>query len=194
MTDPAMGPCPSQPFQVDAGTSGTLTVLERGGLARPSRLRMTLPAGYGHPVTQRHPHQTEHIRVLRGVMHVNVGGVERRLGPGDTVLIPAGAWHRSRTPSDSPVEMEVVLTPGMGIDEMFGRMFTAKRGTRGLRQSLSMLNVLMAFPANVRFRGPLHGLFRLVVGLGRRFRLLGPIPEIVVSPVAQRQAAAGGAP
>jgi len=45
--------------------------------------------------TQRHQHRaTEEIYVvLEGEGDMEVDGDHRRIGPGDAVLIPAGAWH-----------------------------------------------------------------------------------------------------
>ena len=48
--------------------------------------------------TQRHYHaRTEEIYVLLdGEGEMEVDGDRRRVGPGDAVLIPAGAWHQIR--------------------------------------------------------------------------------------------------
>ena len=45
--------------------------------------------------TQRHYHQVaeEIYFILEGCGRMEVDGVQRRVGPGDAVLIPPGAWH-----------------------------------------------------------------------------------------------------
>jgi mannose-6-phosphate isomerase-like protein (cupin superfamily) len=55
----------------------------------------TVPAG---AVTERHYHgvSEEFYYVLEGVGVMEVDGEERVVGPGDAVLIPAGAWHHIR--------------------------------------------------------------------------------------------------
>jgi quercetin dioxygenase-like cupin family protein len=45
------------------------------------------------PVEHYHPSQEEHFEVLAGTLGVRVGGEERTLGSGDTVVVPAGAPH-----------------------------------------------------------------------------------------------------
>lgn len=54
-----------------------------------------LPAGCS---TQRHYHKDseEFYYVLRGSGRIEIAGEVETVGPGDAVLIPAGAWHEIR--------------------------------------------------------------------------------------------------
>ncbi len=53
----------------------------------------TLPPGHA---TQRHYHRLaeEFYFILEGTGKMEVADAERTVGPGDAILIPAGAWHR----------------------------------------------------------------------------------------------------
>ena len=54
----------------------------------------------------RHPHSEEIIHVVAGTGRVWIDGSRERVGPGDTVRIPAGAAHA--TVPDPGVAMELV--------------------------------------------------------------------------------------
>jgi quercetin dioxygenase-like cupin family protein len=45
------------------------------------------------PVDHVHPDQEESVEVLAGMLHCRVAGREHRLGPGDSLVIPAGVPH-----------------------------------------------------------------------------------------------------
>ena len=51
-----------------------------------------VPAG---SATQRHYHRLaeEFYFILEGAGKMEIGGETRDIGPGDAILIPAGAWH-----------------------------------------------------------------------------------------------------
>lgn len=53
----------------------------------------TIPAGGS---TQRHWHKDseEFYFVLEGTGRMEIDGETREVGPGDAILIPAGAWHQ----------------------------------------------------------------------------------------------------
>lgn len=44
--------------------------------------------------THRHPLQEERFSIISGGLEVDVDGSRRTAGPGDTVVVPAGAAHR----------------------------------------------------------------------------------------------------
>jgi mannose-6-phosphate isomerase-like protein (cupin superfamily) len=64
-------------------------------VANQSLAEATLPAGCE---TQRHHHRLseEFYYLLDGRGLMEIDGEEREVGPGDAVLIPAGAWHQLR--------------------------------------------------------------------------------------------------
>jgi len=79
----------------DGSTIRSLLDLSNAPVARQSLAEATLAAG---AATDRHYHRlSEEFYYLlggRGLMELN--GEEREVGPGDVILIPAGAWHQIR--------------------------------------------------------------------------------------------------
>jgi mannose-6-phosphate isomerase-like protein (cupin superfamily) len=79
----------------DGSTIRSLLDLSNAPVAKQSLAEASLPAGIA---TDRHYHRLSeefyHLLEGRGLMEIN--GEEREVGPGDAVLIPAGAWHQIR--------------------------------------------------------------------------------------------------
>jgi mannose-6-phosphate isomerase-like protein (cupin superfamily) len=52
--------------------------------------------------TDRHYHKLseEFYFLLEGTAHMEVDGATRDVGPGDAILIPAGAWHQITAKTD----------------------------------------------------------------------------------------------
>ncbi len=79
----------------DGSTIRSILDLSNAPVQRQSLAEASLPAG---GATERHYHRdSEEIYfVLEGSGEMEIGGERRRLGPGDAVLIPPGAWHQIR--------------------------------------------------------------------------------------------------
>lgn len=77
---------------LDGSTIRVLLDSALGGAANQSLAEASLAAGQS---TQRHYHaRSEEIYVfLEGGGEMEVEGEGREVGPGDSVLIPPGAWH-----------------------------------------------------------------------------------------------------
>lgn len=77
----------------DGSTIRSLLDSTNAPVARQSLAEATLAAG---AATDRHYHRISeefyYVQEGRGLMEIN--GDEREVGPGDAILIPAGAWHR----------------------------------------------------------------------------------------------------
>jgi mannose-6-phosphate isomerase-like protein (cupin superfamily) len=83
----------AEPFTTkDGSTIRVLLDRDAGGASNQSLAEASLEEGRS---TQRHHHaETEEIYVvLEGRGEMEVDGERREIGPGDAVLIPAGAWH-----------------------------------------------------------------------------------------------------
>lgn len=85
-----------EPFTTkDGSTIRSILDCSNAPVANQSLAEATLPLGVA---TDRHYHKaSEEFYFLlsgRGVMEVD--GEVRAVGPGDAVLIPAGAWHQIR--------------------------------------------------------------------------------------------------
>lgn len=83
----------------DGSTIRSLLDLSNAPVSRQSLAEAFLPAGGG---TQRHHHKLseEFYYVLEGTGCMEIDGETREVGPGDAILIPAGAWHELRARSD----------------------------------------------------------------------------------------------
>lgn len=77
----------------DGSTIRSLLDLSNAPVALQSLAEATLPAGVA---TQRHYHRLseEFYYLLAGRGLMEIDGEEREVGPGDAILIPAGAWHQ----------------------------------------------------------------------------------------------------
>jgi mannose-6-phosphate isomerase-like protein (cupin superfamily) len=86
----------AEPFTTaDGSTIRVLLDAEAGGALNQSLAEAVLEPGRA---TERHYHaETEELYVLlSGTGEMEVEGDRREVGPGDAVLIPAGAWHQIR--------------------------------------------------------------------------------------------------
>lgn len=79
----------------DGSTIRSLLDHSNAPVANQSLAEATLPAG---GATDRHYHRVseEFYYLLAGRGLMEIDGAEREVGPGDAILIPAGAWHRIR--------------------------------------------------------------------------------------------------
>lgn len=82
------------PFTTRDGST-IRSILDRTNapVEKQSLAEATVPAG---GATQRHYHQLseEFYFILEGSGRMEIDGEERIVGPGDAILIPAGAWHQ----------------------------------------------------------------------------------------------------
>jgi mannose-1-phosphate guanylyltransferase/mannose-6-phosphate isomerase len=68
---------------------------------------------------QRHAKRSEHWVVVAGIAEVTVGGDTRRLGPTESVVVPAGAAHRLANPGDEDLHLiEVQSGAYVGEDDI----------------------------------------------------------------------------
>lgn len=79
----------------DGSTIRSLLDLSNAPVAGQSLAEATLPAG---AATDRHHHKLseEFYYLLDGRGLMEIDGEEHEVGPGDAILIPAGAWHHIR--------------------------------------------------------------------------------------------------
>lgn len=85
-----------QPFTTKDG-SAIRSILDRANapVQNQSLAEARVPAG---GATERHYHRLseEFYFILEGRGSMEIDGETREVGPGDAVLIPAGAWHTIR--------------------------------------------------------------------------------------------------
>ena len=79
----------------DGSTIRSLLDMSNAPVAKQSLAEATLAAG---AATDRHYHRLseEFYYLLAGRGLMEIDGQNREVGPGDAILIPAGAWHQIR--------------------------------------------------------------------------------------------------
>lgn len=79
----------------DGSTIRSLLDLSNAPVHNQSLAEASLPAGVE---TERHYHRLseEFYYLLEGRGMMEIDGIEKETGPGDAILIPAGAWHQIR--------------------------------------------------------------------------------------------------
>lgn len=102
--------------QIFAGPSLTMPSGEHFSFERSARgpegvfrFTWTLAPGRTGPGEHLHPHEDETFSVVSGMLTLWIGGLERTLGAGDTVVVPRGAWHRFLNRGPDPVVVRVSL-------------------------------------------------------------------------------------
>lgn len=83
----------------DSSTIRSLLDLSNAPVRNQSLAEARLPAG---AATERHYHRLseEFYFVLEGHGEMTVDETTRKVGPGDAILIPPGAWHTIRATAD----------------------------------------------------------------------------------------------
>ena len=68
----------------------------------------------------KHSNQNHFVYIYKGKVSAKIGGVTSEAGPGQLLVIPAGAAHSIQRIGDSPVEIMVFSTPAwMKEDTIF---------------------------------------------------------------------------
>ena len=97
-----------------------------------------------------HPSQTEHHEVISGALKVTIGGQSRVLGPGESILIPAGAAHRHYAVGPDEGRVCVELRPALktaALLERLAELDAAGQITgRGYLKPLAAARLVTDFP------------------------------------------------
>ncbi|MGI9540349.1 MAG: cupin domain-containing protein [Miltoncostaeaceae bacterium] len=109
----------AEPFTtVDGSTIRSLLDRSNAPVEKQSLAEATLPAG---AATTRHHHRVseEFYYVLDGAGTMELDGDRRRLGPGDAVIIPAGAWHQIQADDDAELRFLCCCAPPYSHEDTF---------------------------------------------------------------------------
>ncbi|HSP41681.1 MAG TPA: cupin domain-containing protein [Luteolibacter sp.] len=105
------------PFTTKDGST-IRSILDRANapVANQSLAEATLPAS---AATDRHYHKAseELYFLLDGRGEMEIDGETREVGPGDAILIPAGAWHQIR--ATEPLRFLCCCAPPYAHDDTF---------------------------------------------------------------------------
>src|SRR4051794_31148208 len=91
------------------------------------RFKFWMRGNASPPPLHVHPRQEERIEVVSGSVRSVSGGVERVLGPGETVSTPPGEAHTVGPAGEDAVEMIVEFRPPLGFEGFVERMFALDR-------------------------------------------------------------------
>jgi mannose-6-phosphate isomerase-like protein (cupin superfamily) len=102
----------------DGSTIRELFGLPTGGVENQSLAEATLSPGQA---TQRHYHRAseEIYFVLDGDGEMELDGVRRRVGAGDAIAIPPGAWHQLRAEGERPLRILCCCAPPYRHEDTF---------------------------------------------------------------------------
>jgi quercetin dioxygenase-like cupin family protein len=81
--------------------------------------------GGSPPPEHYHPTQEETFTGLTGTVTARIGGVERRIGPGEMVAIPAGTKHAFWNPGTEPATIKWEVRPALSTERMFEELTKA---------------------------------------------------------------------
>jgi mannose-6-phosphate isomerase-like protein (cupin superfamily) len=123
-----------------------------------------------------HPRQETRAELLSGALRFVVDGEERRVGPGETIVIPAGVPHRFVNDGDEDAVAIQEARPALRTAEFFVTYFDlAARGEideRGMPSLLRMAVLVPVFGDEMRVVSPPWPVQRTV------FALLRPIARL----------------
>jgi mannose-6-phosphate isomerase-like protein (cupin superfamily) len=123
-----------------------------------------------------HPRQESSARVISGTLRFSVAGRERRLGPGETISIPAGAPHFFLNDGSEDAVAIQEFRPALNTAELFTTLFgLAEHGkidARGMPSLLTLVRLGPRFADEIRATSPPWPVQRVA------FFLLAPIARL----------------
>lgn len=142
------------------------------------------PHGLWEP-EHTHPFQESRCEVLAGRLRFRVGGAERAVGAGESVVIPAGVPHTFVNDGDLEARAVQEFRPALNIEDFFVAYFVLARDGKlnesGMPKSMLQLAVLLkAYDRVIRVTNPPRFLQRfLMETLGPVGRLAGYRPDYI---------------
>jgi quercetin dioxygenase-like cupin family protein len=123
-----------------------------------------------------HPLQESSARVISGTLRFSLAGREHRLGPGETISIPAGTPHFFLNDGSEDAVAIQEFRPALNTAELFTTLFgLAERGkidARGMPSLWTLVRLGPRFADEIRATSPPWPVQRVA------FFLLGPIARL----------------
>lgn len=123
-----------------------------------------------------HPKQESGADVRSGSLVFEVDGKPRRVGPGESITIPANTPHRFWNESEDQAQSVQIFRPALGIAAFFETYFElARRGQLKAGGDIPLLQVaamVPVFPDEIRLTRPPWPIVRAISAL------LGPIARL----------------
>ena len=79
---------------------------------------MTLSTDGHVPGAHVHPEQEERFEIVSGTMKFRMSGKKIVAGPGEVVVVPAGARHKFANGGDEEVQVRVEVRPALKMEEL----------------------------------------------------------------------------
>jgi quercetin dioxygenase-like cupin family protein len=118
------------------------------------RIESVNPATDEREPEHLHPRQESGADVRSGSLVFEVHGTPRRVGPGESIRIPANTPHRFWNESEEPAQSVQVFRPALGIAAFFETYFElARRGQLNEGGDIPLLQVAVMVPV---FRDEIH--------------------------------------
>ncbi|HVC07919.1 MAG TPA: cupin domain-containing protein [Solirubrobacterales bacterium] len=78
-----------------------------------------------------HPAMEERWEVISGWVKFEIGGVERTVGPGDSIAAPPGTPHCARNVGEEPAQLRIQMRPALRWQEFVERLFALAASGQG---------------------------------------------------------------
>jgi quercetin dioxygenase-like cupin family protein len=147
------------------------------------RLEMFASPGAAAPPDHVHPRQEERFETVSGVLRARVGGEERSLGAGETMVVPPGTPHTWWIDGQEDVHVLVEFRPALNTETFFETMYGLARdgkvGENGVPPFLQTAVISSAYEIYLP-RPPIamqKALFALLVPVGKLMGYRPTYPE-----------------
>ncbi len=122
------------------------------------RIECWSPPSEEHEPIHTHPEQESRFEMLSGELAFWIDGKESRVGPGETVTVPAATNHRFWNPTDSEAHFVEVFEPALDTRHFFEVFFRlaneGKLGKGGMPKPLMMPLLVRTFQREIRPSSP----------------------------------------
>lgn len=119
------------------------------------------------PATHVHPAQEERFEVIAGTMKFRLGLRKIVAGPGEVVVVPAGAAHSFANAGNEPAQVRVSMTPALKLEELLETTVAlAKEGRvnkRGMPKLLDLALFVERFQDEARAPFPPHAVVMTIL-------------------------------
>jgi mannose-6-phosphate isomerase-like protein (cupin superfamily) len=143
----------------------TVTAAETAGQLHEMWARYAPESPY--PPAHHHPGQRERFIIEEGQLLFDVDGDERLVGPGEEIVIPAGAVHRVRNPGADPAVAVWQTRPALRTGEFLLEVTAAMREGGVLRLAAVVDEYGDVYRLATRPRRVSSGAVRTLAGLSR---------------------------
>ncbi len=96
-----------------------------------------------------HPAMEERWEVIAGNVRFEIGGVERMVGPGETVVAPPGTPHSARNIGGEPAHLRIQMRPALRWQEFVERLFVLASNRQGAPEPDSLAALMVEFSREI---------------------------------------------